>query len=186
MQGIYARVQKKLNFSRNFGWQPKFVKGFRFLLDRNRKGKNWFRFPLKGKGILAERKISAENFSFLCSLVVVEGVSRSTPWRSLIINKILRIIMPTTDITALALCQLYSTAEPVSGQLACIILIVAHWAFSDNFSVDKDNCFSRASACLKSSVLSVVIIVGTCRAYYVITWEENRASEITWWQSLHL
>ena len=37
-------------------------------LDRNQKGKNWFRFPLKGKGILAERKILAENFGFLCSL----------------------------------------------------------------------------------------------------------------------
>ena len=68
MQSIYARVQKKLNFGQNFGWQPKFVKGFRFLLDRNQKGKNWFRFPLKGKGISAKRKVSAKNFDFLCSL----------------------------------------------------------------------------------------------------------------------
>ena len=39
------------------------------MLDRTGKGKNWFQFSLKGKGILAERKISAENFSFLCSLM---------------------------------------------------------------------------------------------------------------------
>ena len=72
---------KKLSFGRNFGWQPKFVKGFRFLLDRNWNGKNWFQFLLKGEGILAERKISAENFGFSCSLDF-EGENTPPPLRN--------------------------------------------------------------------------------------------------------
>ena len=63
---LFCHITK---FRQKFRLKPKIVLCFRFLLDRNRKHRNWFRFPFKGKGISAERKISAENFGFLCSLL---------------------------------------------------------------------------------------------------------------------
>ena len=59
-------------FRPKFRLKPKIILCFRFLLNRNRKHRNWFRFPFKGKGISAERKILAENFGFLCSLILVK------------------------------------------------------------------------------------------------------------------
>ena len=56
-------------FRPKFRLRPKIVLCFQFLLERNRKHRNWFQFPLKEKGISAERKILAENVGFLCSLV---------------------------------------------------------------------------------------------------------------------
>ena len=66
--GILCYALDATKFRPKFRLRPKTVLCFRFLLHRNRKHRNWFRFPFKGKGISAERKISAENFGFLCSL----------------------------------------------------------------------------------------------------------------------
>ena len=65
--GILCYGLDATRFRPKFRLRPKIVLCFRFLLHRNRKHRNWFRFPFKGKGISAERKISAENFGFLCS-----------------------------------------------------------------------------------------------------------------------
>ena len=67
--GILCYGLDATRFRPKFRLRPKIVLCFRFLLHRNRKHRNWFRFPFKGKGISAERKILAENFGFLCSLM---------------------------------------------------------------------------------------------------------------------
>ena len=45
-------------FRLKFQLELKIFLCFRFLLNQNRKHRNWFRFPYTGKGISAERKIS--------------------------------------------------------------------------------------------------------------------------------